>query len=668
MEWLAPFEVSFVQRALWGGLLVSCLCALAGTWVVVRGMAFLSEAMAHGMLPGIAIAALLGGNLLLGAACSAAAMAVGVSVLGRSTRFAADIGIGLLFVGMLSAGVIIVSRSPSFAVDLTGFLFGDVLAVGERDLWYLIAATVLAAVLAVLGHRAFVALTFDPRKAHTLGLRPRLANVALIALVTLAIVASFHIVGTLLVFGLLIAPPAAAVYWTHRIPSIMLTAAALGAVATFAGLLISWHAGTAAGATIAATAVALFFVSALSSRLRDRVRFSRVPPKPLAFLLALATITPLIGCATDDSTGPAETTPHGYVAGAQEADEAQPRLVVADAATGAVRVVDLITEEVVDLGRAEGAGRLTSDGRFAFLPARDGVRIVDAGTWTVDHGDHAHYYRAPARDLGAVAGGPLSAAHADSAVTALISEAGGTTLLDRSALGSGSRQERGVIADGAAVPYAEHLLVAAPTGDRIEVRTRDNAPAGVLAQPCPRPRGSAVTRRGVVFGCADGALVVTARDAVFTGEKIPYPRGASEDDRATGFFHRRGSATLVAEAGRHGVWVLDVRRKTWTSVDTGPVVAANTAGEDAALLVLTADGVLHSYDTGSGRESTAARQLTAPVRDDAPAPLILVDEHRAYVNDPAARAIHEIDYTGNLRTARTFRLDIVPTTMVETGR
>jgi ABC-type Mn2+/Zn2+ transport system permease subunit len=151
MEWLAPFEVSFVQRALWGGLLVSCLCALAGTWVVLRGMAFLSDAMAHGMLPGVAIAALLGGNLVLGAACSAAAMAVGVSVLGRGTRFAADTGIGLLFVGMLSAGVIIVSRSPSFAVDLTGFLFGDVLAVGARDLWYLVAAAVLAAVISVLG-------------------------------------------------------------------------------------------------------------------------------------------------------------------------------------------------------------------------------------------------------------------------------------------------------------------------------------------------------------------------------------------------------------------------------------------------------------------------------------------------------------------------------------
>lgn len=668
MEWLAPFEVSFVQRALWGGLLVSCLCALAGTWVVVRGMAFLSDAMAHGMLPGVAIAALLGGNLLLGAACSAAAMAVGVSVLGRSTRFAADTGIGLLFVGMLSAGVIIVSRSPSFAVDLTGFLFGDVLAVGERDLWYLAAALVIAFVVSVLGYRAFVALTFDPRKAHTLGMRPRVANVALIGLVTLAIVASFHIVGTLLVFGLLIAPPAAAVYWVHRIPLIMLTAAALGAVATVAGLLISWHAGTAAGATIAATAVALFFVSALSAWLRDRVRSARATPRPLALLLVLAAITPLIGCGTTESPPPAAPTPHGYVAGAEETDEAQPRLVVADNGTGAVRVLDLITEDVIDLGRMEGVDRVNTDGRFAFLSARGGVRIVDAGAWTVDHGDHVHYYRASARDVGTLTGGPVAATHGDSAVTAVAFETGGTRLLDRSALGAGSPTERGAIADGAAVPYAEHLLVAVPGREHIEVRTRDGAQVAVVAQRCTHPRGSAVTRRGVVFGCADGALVVTARNAEFTGEKIPYPQGTAEVDRAVEFFHRPGSATLVAKAGRRGVWVLDVRRKTWTSVDTGPVVAANTAGEGAALLTLTEDGLLHGYDAASGRESAAARPLTAPVRPGAPAPLILVDEHRAYVNDPAGRAVHEIDYTDNLRTARTFDLDINPTTMVETGR
>lgn len=272
MDWLvAPFEASFAQRALWGGVLVSLVCALTGTWVVLRGMAFLGDAMAHGMIPGIALAAVLGGNLLLGAALSAGAMALGVSALSRSPRLSQDTSIGLLFVGMLSLGVIIVSHSQSFAVDLTGFLFGDVLAVRAQDIRFLVLALAVAAVVSVLGHRAFVALAFDSRKAHTLGLRPKLAHAVLLGLLTLAIVASFHVVGTLLVFGLLIAPPAAAALWARRIPMIMLGAATVGTGAVVIGLVGSWHWGTAAGATIAAVAVALFFVSALAAQVRDRV-------------------------------------------------------------------------------------------------------------------------------------------------------------------------------------------------------------------------------------------------------------------------------------------------------------------------------------------------------------------------------------------------------------
>ncbi|MFD0902661.1 zinc ABC transporter permease AztB [Actinomadura sediminis] len=271
MEWLfAPFGVSFVERALVGGLLVSGICALAGTWVVLRGMAFLGDAMSHGMLPGVAAASLLNGSLFVGALLSAAAMALGVTALSRSPRLSRDTGIGLLFVGMLATGVILVSHSQSFAVDLTGFLFGDVLAVRPRDLAVLAAALCVAAGIAAAGHRGFVALTFDPRKARTLGLRPRLANALLLALLTLAITASFHVVGTLLVFGLLIAPPAAVVLWARGVPTVMAGAALLGALSTFTGLLVSWHLGTAAGATIAATAVALFFLSALGAGLRDR--------------------------------------------------------------------------------------------------------------------------------------------------------------------------------------------------------------------------------------------------------------------------------------------------------------------------------------------------------------------------------------------------------------
>ncbi|NJP65831.1 zinc ABC transporter permease AztB [Streptomyces spiramenti] len=272
MEWLtAPFEVAFVQRALLGGVLVSLICALAGTWVVLRGMAFLGDAMAHGLLPGVAIAALLGGSPLVGAAASATVMAAGVTGLARVRRLSRDTGIGLLFVGMLALGVIVVSRSQSFAVDLTGFLFGDVLAVRERDLVHLAVALAVAAIAAAAGHRAFLALAFDERTAHTLGLRPRLAHAALLGLLTLAIVASFHIVGTLLVLGLLIAPPAAALPWARGVGTVMAGAAALGVGATFLGLLLSWHLGTAAGATVAAVAVAQFFVSVSVSAVRDRL-------------------------------------------------------------------------------------------------------------------------------------------------------------------------------------------------------------------------------------------------------------------------------------------------------------------------------------------------------------------------------------------------------------
>ncbi|MCF6470142.1 metal ABC transporter permease [Nonomuraea sp. MG754425] len=271
MDWLVdPFQVSFVRQALWAGILVSLLCALAGTWVVLRGMAFLGDAMSHGMLLGVALASMTGVNVLIGALLSAGGMAAGVSALGRHARLSQDTGIGLLFAGMLSLGVIVVSHSRSFAVDLTAFLFGDVLAVTGDDLAGLGAALVLTAAVAVLGHRTFVALAFDPRKAHTLGLRPRPAHVVLLGLVTVAIVASFHIVGTLLVFGLLIGPPAAAALWARRIPAIMLGAALLGVVSTVTGLVVSWHAGTAAGATIAAVAVGLFFLSALGDLLRRR--------------------------------------------------------------------------------------------------------------------------------------------------------------------------------------------------------------------------------------------------------------------------------------------------------------------------------------------------------------------------------------------------------------
>jgi zinc/manganese transport system permease protein len=268
---LDAFAPAFMQRALLGGLLVALLCAIAGTWVVVRGTAFLGEAMAHGMLPGVAIATIAGLNPVAGAAVSALAMAVGVGTLVRRGRVGHDAAIGVLFVGMLALGVVIVSAHRAFPVDLTAILFGDVLAIRAPQLLLLAVALVVAGAIALLLHRAFLALAFDERIAQTLRLRPRVAELALLALLAGAIVVSYQAVGSLLVVGMLVAPPVAAAVWARRVPTIMLGAALVGVVAVLVGLLASWHLGTAAGASIALAAAVLAVLSAAAGAVRRRV-------------------------------------------------------------------------------------------------------------------------------------------------------------------------------------------------------------------------------------------------------------------------------------------------------------------------------------------------------------------------------------------------------------
>ncbi|MDR6692117.1 zinc/manganese transport system permease protein/manganese/iron transport system permease protein [Microbacterium sp. 1154] len=277
MSWLTdPFSLEFVQRALLGGVLVAVLCAVAGTWVIVRGMAFLGEALAHGMLPGVALATVLGLPVLVGAAASAAVMSLGIGALQRRARHSYDTSIGLLFVSMLALGVIVISHAGSFATDATAILFGDILAITSADLVVLGVAVTVGIAAATLAHRSLVALAIDERVARVLGLGPRLAQTVLVALVTLAVVASYQAVGSLLVVGLLVAPAVAARQWTERIPSTMVLAAGIGSAAVAVGLLVSWHAATAAGATIAATAIASAGVSWLLRVATNEVR-RRVP-------------------------------------------------------------------------------------------------------------------------------------------------------------------------------------------------------------------------------------------------------------------------------------------------------------------------------------------------------------------------------------------------------
>ncbi len=267
-----PFAYGFMRTALAAGVLTVVASAPIGTWVVVRGLAFMGDALAHGVLPGIALAYLVGVDLTLGAGLGAVVLVAVVATATSGRRVGEDTGIGLAFVGLLALGVAIISARGAYAGDLTAILFGDPIGIRPGQLTVLVVAATVSIVAAAVGHRAFLALAYDPAKARVLGLRPGLAHVAMLALIALVVVTAFRAVGTLLVMAFLIAPPATAVLVVRRVPLVMLVAVAFGTVAVVAGLLVSYHAGTATSATIAGISVAGFFVVQAAQRLLRAVR------------------------------------------------------------------------------------------------------------------------------------------------------------------------------------------------------------------------------------------------------------------------------------------------------------------------------------------------------------------------------------------------------------
>jgi manganese/iron transport system permease protein len=261
MDWLTePFDLALQQRALIGGILAALALAVVGTWVVIRGMTFLGDALVHGIVPGIALAMIFEFNVLIGAVLAAIVMISGINLVHRQTSFSEDTGIGLLFVGMLGLGVILISRSDSFAGDLTSILFGDVLGVTRTDLMILAGVTITVLTASLLLYRHFLVLSFNEQKARLFGLRPGLAHLALLTLITISIVGSFQTVGTLLVFGLLIGPPATAAMIVKRVPTMMATAALIGVLSVVIGLIVSYYANTSGSANMAVIPIALFFI------------------------------------------------------------------------------------------------------------------------------------------------------------------------------------------------------------------------------------------------------------------------------------------------------------------------------------------------------------------------------------------------------------------------
>ncbi len=259
-----PFSRNeFLRNALLGSTLVAIICAIAGTYVVLRGLSFIGDALAHGVIPGIAIALLFGVPGVVGAALGALVMMGGVSLVTSRVRLSSDTAIGLLFVGMLSLGVIITSRSTSFVGDITRILFGELLGVSSTDLAWQVVVLAVVAAIAVVAHRPFVLMSLDDGLARTSGFSVRFFHSLMLTMVAVAVVGSFQLVGTLLVLGLLIAPAATGALLTRRVSTMMLTAAGFGVLSSYLGLLTSYHFDVAAGASIVFTSVYLFVLVAI---------------------------------------------------------------------------------------------------------------------------------------------------------------------------------------------------------------------------------------------------------------------------------------------------------------------------------------------------------------------------------------------------------------------
>jgi ABC-type Mn2+/Zn2+ transport system permease subunit len=280
--WVEPFIGSEANQNALAAVLLTALCtSVVGTWVVLRGMSFLGDALAHGVLPGLALAFVLGADPTIGAFVAAIAMVAGVNVVRAASPLPDDASIGILFVGFLALAVVVMSsEEASYTGDLTRFLFGSITGVDTGDLRRQVVFTVVAVVVVAVLYRALLVGTFDERQAQVLGMHPRLVHAALLVLLALAIVASFSTVGNLLVFAFLIAPPATATLLVRRVPAIMALGVVIGAASGLVGLLISYHHETAAGATMALCTVVVFFAALLARWVATLVR-RRAVARPL---------------------------------------------------------------------------------------------------------------------------------------------------------------------------------------------------------------------------------------------------------------------------------------------------------------------------------------------------------------------------------------------------
>jgi manganese/iron transport system permease protein len=272
IDWLlTPLSYAFLQRGLLAALMVGVLCSILGCYIVLRSMAFLGDAMAHAVLPGVGVAYLLGRSLTLGALAAALVVALGVGLFSRRGRIKEDTAIGVLFAAALSLGVVMISSIRTYAVDLSHILFGNVLGVSTLDLWLTAGLGAVILVLIFVFYRPFLVISFDPVLAATLRMRVGLYNNLLLVLLALTIVISMQTVGVGLVAAMLVTPAATAFLLVRRLPAMMALSGLIGGFSSLIGLFASYHLNVASGAAIVLTTTAFFLLAFLFAPQRGLV-------------------------------------------------------------------------------------------------------------------------------------------------------------------------------------------------------------------------------------------------------------------------------------------------------------------------------------------------------------------------------------------------------------
>jgi ABC-type Mn2+/Zn2+ transport system permease subunit len=264
MQWLTePFAYAFMQRALVASVIVGIVCAVIGCYIVLRSMAFLGDALAHAILPGVAVAYLVGVNLLAGALVAGLLVAVGISFVSRAGTVKEDTAIGIFFAAALALGVVLISTMRTYAMDLTHVLFGNVLGVTSLDLWITGGLAIVVLGLVLLLYKKLLVVSFDPILGRTLGLNIHGLRTGLFLMLAATIVVALRTVGVALVAAMLVTPPAAAYLLSRRLPLMMLVSAIIGVVSSILGLYASYYLNVSSGGAIVLVATAIFILAFL---------------------------------------------------------------------------------------------------------------------------------------------------------------------------------------------------------------------------------------------------------------------------------------------------------------------------------------------------------------------------------------------------------------------